>query len=97
MSSISLETLKKLAQLSALSVSDDEAVTLQKDLTEILGYVEQLSSVNTEDVEPTYYVHGLNTVTRPDEIQDSGVTQDELLKNAPEKKDGSIVVPRVLE
>ncbi len=97
MSAISLDTIKKLAQLSALSVSDEEAEGLQKDLTEILGYVDQLSRVDTEGVEPTYYVHGLESVTRPDEIRESGVSQAELLKNAPEQKDGTIVVPRVLE
>lgn len=68
-----------------------------RDLSEILSYVEQLQQVNTDDVEPTYQVHGLETVTRVDEVVDYGITQEELLANAPKQSNGSIVVPRVLE
>lgn len=97
MSSISVDDVKKLAALSALSLSDEQINELQKDMGEILGYFEHLQSVDTEGVEPTYEVHGLETVTREDEIVDSGLSRDELLKNAPKHNDESIVVPRVLE
>lgn len=97
MNAISIDDVKKLARLSALSMSDEEAVSMQTDLTQILGYVEQLQAVDTEGVEPTYQVHYLETVTRPDEIIDYGISQEELLKNAPKQADGSVVVPRVLE
>lgn len=97
MSTISIDDVKKLATLSALSMTDEEARDMQADLTQILGYVEQLQAVDTDGVDPTYQVHYLETVTRPDEIIDYGVTQQELLKNAPKQADGSIVVPRVLE
>lgn len=97
MSAISIDDVKKLASLSALDLSEQEAVAMQTDLTQILGYVEQLQAVDTEGVEPTFQAHGLETVTRSDEVIDYGVSQDELLKNAPKHTDGSIVVPRVLE
>jgi aspartyl-tRNA(Asn)/glutamyl-tRNA(Gln) amidotransferase subunit C len=74
-----------------------EAVALQKDLDQILGYVEQLGAVDVEGVEPTYQVHSLHTVVRSDEIKDYGVARDDLLKNAPEKEDNLIVVPKVIE
>lgn len=97
MNAISIDDVKKLARLSALSMSDEEAVSMQADLTQILGYVEQLQAVDTDGVEPTYQVHYLETVTRADEVIDYGISKEELLKNAPKQADGSVVVPRVLE
>lgn len=97
MSTISIADVQKLAQLSALTITDDQAQTMTTELNEILGYVEQLNEVVTEGVEPTYQVNGLENVTRPDEIKDMNVSQEDLLKNAPDQQGGSIKVPRVLE
>lgn len=97
MNDISISDVKKLALLSAIALNDEQAKAMQTDLGQILGYVEQLQSVDTESIEPTYQVNYLETVTRPDEIIDYGISQDELLKNAPAKRDGSVEVPRVLE
>lgn len=97
MSTISTSDVKKLATLSALALTDDELTNMQADLTHILTYVEQLDAVNTEGIVPTYQVHGLETVTRRDEVIDYGVSQKDLLKNAPKQQGGSVVVPRVLE
>ena len=97
MSTISIADVQKLAQLSALTITDDQVQTLTNELNEILGYVEQLNEVDTDGVEPTYQVNGLENVTRPDEIKDMDVSQEDLLKNAPQQQDGSIKVPRVLE
>lgn len=97
MTTVSLTDVQKLAALSSLQISDDEAVALQKDLGQILGYIDQLSEVNVDDVEPTYQVHSLETVVRADEIKDYGVSHEELLKNAPQKVNDLIVVPKVIE
>ena len=97
MSTISIDDVKKLATLSALRMTDEEARAMQADLTQILGYVEQLQAVDTDNVTPTYQVHYLETVTRPHQVIDYGVGQQELLKNAPKQTAGSIVVPRVIE
>lgn len=97
MNAISIDDVKKLARLSALSMTEEEAVAMQTDLTQILGYVKQLQGVDTNSVEPTYQVHYLESVTRTDEVIDYGVSQEELLKNAPKQAGGSVVVPRVLE
>lgn len=97
MNAISIDDVKKLAKLSALSMTEDETFAMQANLTQILGYVEQLRGVNTDGVDPTYQVHYLDTVTRTDEVIDYGISQQELLKNAPKQVDGTIVVPRVLE
>lgn len=96
MTTISLESIRKLASLSALTVSDDEALRLQDELQHILAFVEQLNSVDTAGVEPTYQVTGLENVWRDDEIIDYGLDREALLKNTPDKQDGQIKVKRVL-
>jgi aspartyl-tRNA(Asn)/glutamyl-tRNA(Gln) amidotransferase subunit C len=93
---ISLDNVKKLASLSALKVSDEEAVKLQSELQNILKFVEQLDAVDTTGVEPTYQVTGLTNVWRDDEIIDYGLSREQLLKNAPDEQDGQIKVKRVL-
>lgn len=97
MSTVSLNDVQKLATLSSLQVTDAEAQALQHDLDQILDYIDQLGEVDVEGVEPTYQVHPLETVVRADEIKDYGVTQEALLKNAPEKADNLLVVPKVIE
>ncbi len=96
MSSISIDDVKKLATLSALTVSDEEAIALQLQLEEILTFVEQLSEVDTTGKEPTYQVTGLENVARPDEIIDYGLSREDLLTNTPDTQDGHIKVKRVL-
>lgn len=97
MNAISVNDAQKLARLSAISLTDEELEVMRQELTDILSYVEQLQGVDTEGIEPTYQVHGLETVVRSDEIIDYGVEQRDLLANAPEQDAGTIVVPRVLE
>ncbi len=97
MTKISPSDVQKLAALSALTLTDEEVASMQTDLTQILGYVEQLRDVDTADIEPTYQPHDLETVVRQDAVIEYGVSQVELLKNAPEQADGSLVVPRVIE
>lgn len=88
--------VKRLAALSRLRLSDEEAAEFLKELNAILGYVEKLSSVDTTGVEPTPQVTGLKNVMRPDEPIDYGPLREELLKNAPAQQDGYIKVKKVL-
>lgn len=97
MTTISIADVQKLAKLSALTLTDEQVEKMSRELTEILHYVEQLNEVDTEGVEPTYQVNGLENVTRVDEIIEYGIDQADLLKNAPDQQNGSIKVPRVLE
>ena len=97
MSSISIEDVKKLAILSALSLNETELTAMRDDLDQILGYVEQLQAVDTTSVPPTYQAHSLETVTRTDEVLEYGVSRADLLRNAPKRNDSSIIVPRVIE
>lgn len=96
MSAISIDDVKKLAVLSALTISDEQAEALPSQLNEILSFVEQLNEVDTAGIEPTYQVTGLENVTRDDVVVDYALTRDDLLANAPVKKDGQVQVRRVL-
>lgn len=97
MSTLSIDDVKKLAALSALELRDDEIVPLQKELSEIIGYVEQLQAVDTTGVAPTFQVSRLEDVTRPDELVDYGVDSAALLTPAAKVRDGQLEVPRVVE
>lgn len=96
MASISKDDVVYLARLSNLSLTDDEVESLQGDLANILDYVGQLSSLDTEGIEPTYQVNGLENVDRSDEVIDYGISREELLSTAPEQKDNQIKVPKVI-
>lgn len=96
MSSITIDDVKRLAQLSALNVSDTEAESLRRQIGDILGYVEQLNEVDTTGLEPTYQVSEVENVTRRDEVKDYGMTREQLLQNAPATENGQIKVKKVL-
>jgi aspartyl-tRNA(Asn)/glutamyl-tRNA(Gln) amidotransferase subunit C len=96
MSSITIDDVKRLAQLSALTVSDTEAESLRRQIGDILGYVELLNEVDTTGLEPTYQVSQIENVTRTDEVKDYGVSREDLLRNAPDTENGQIKVKKVL-
>ena len=96
MTKISRDDVLHLAQLSKLQLSDDEVDSLATDITNILGYVEQLDELNTENVEPTYQVTGLESVWREDIVSHDDVTREGLLALAVEPKDNQVKVPKVL-
>lgn len=93
---ISRDDVIHLAQLSNLQLGDDEVAALQTDLANILEYVEQLSELDTEGVEPTYQVTDLENVFREDVIVEAGADRESLLALAPDQKDNQIKVPKVL-
>lgn len=96
MADLTRDDVLQLAQLSKLSLTEEEITKFQSELDEILGYVEKLSEVDVKGLEPTTQVTGLTNVLRSDDIVDYGISQDELLKNVPNKQGNSIKVRRVL-
>ena len=86
-----------MAELSSISLSEEEISNLQTDLGNIVEYIEQLSELNTDGVKPTFSVSKNQNVWREDEIDDYGVKRDELLKLACENiEDNQVKVPKVL-
>ena len=96
MTQISRDDVQHLAQLSSLQLSVDELDSLKVDIENILGYVEQLGELNTEGIEPTYQVSGLENVWRDDSVIDAHVTREQLLTLAPESAAHQVKVPKVL-
>ena len=96
MTQISTDDVRHLAQLSNIQLSDDEMVGLKEDIANILGYVEQLGELDTENVEPTYQVTDLENIWREDEVEDSTVAREQLLDLAPEAHEHQVKVPKVL-
>ena len=97
MSEISKQDIEHLAKLSNLKLEDAEVENLQEDLTNIIGYIEQLSELNTENIKPTYQVSDNQNIWRKDEIDNDNVNRDKLLDLAGDNVvDNQIKVPKVL-
>ncbi len=96
MSTITNDDVRHLAQLSSLQMSDVEVELLRVGIEKIINYINQLDELDTDGVEPTYQVTGLQNVWRDDEIIDSSVSRRQLLALAAEQSDNCVKVPKVL-
>ena len=96
MSTITNDDVRHLALLSSLQMSDAEVESLCADIEKIINYINQLDKLDTDGVEPTYQVTGLQNVWRDDEIIDSSVSRQQLLALAAEQSDNCVKVPKVL-
>ena len=89
-------TVRRIARLARLKVSDAEANGLKGELNAILKWVEQLAQVDTKGVEPMTRVVAMGLKQRDDAVTDGGKA-DDILKNAPMTEDHFFVVPKVVE
>lgn len=96
MAQLTREDILKLARLARLGLTDEEVDEFSTELNAILGYVEQLSTVDVAGLSPTTQVTGLTNVTRPDEIKHYGYEPLELLKNVPATENNQIKVKRMI-
>jgi aspartyl-tRNA(Asn)/glutamyl-tRNA(Gln) amidotransferase subunit C len=94
--SVDAATVRRIAHLARIAVAEDEVEHLRGELNAILAFVEQLSEVDVEGVEPMTSVISMAMKKRPDEVTDGGIP-DDILKNAPAAQDGFFVVPKVVE
>ena len=90
------ETLEKVAHLARLSIKPEEEVQLLKDMGEILNWVDKLSEVDTEDVEPITHMTQEVNVLRADKAEKT-IQREEALKNAPDQDGQFYKVPKVLK
>ncbi len=88
--------VKKIAHLARIRVSDEDVKHLETELSQIMDWVEQLSEVNTDGVEPLTSVVAATLRQREDKITDGGYP-DDIVKNAPNSEDNFFVVPKVVE
>ena len=89
------EDVLKIAKLSKLEFQEDEIEKFQTDLNKILEHMGILNNVDTTGVEPLFNVLDLKDRLRKDEVQSVDIKK-ELLKNAPNKDDDFIIVPKIV-
>ena len=94
--SVDTATVKRVARLARIAVTDGEAEDLKGSLNAILGFVEQLNEVEVEGVEPMVSVVPIAMKKRDDAVTDGGKA-DDVTANAPESDDHFFVVPKVVE
>ncbi len=95
--SVDKSTVTRIAQLARIDVPEHEADELAEELNNILGWVEQLNEVDTEGVVPmSSGMPGAELRLRQDQITEQD-NRDLILINAPESRDGFILVPKVIE
>jgi aspartyl-tRNA(Asn)/glutamyl-tRNA(Gln) amidotransferase subunit C len=94
--SVDAATVRRIAHLARIAVAEDEVEHLKGELNAILAFVEQLSEVNVEGVEPMTSVTPMAMRKRADVVTDGGI-RDDVLKNAPATEDGFFLVPKVVE
>ncbi|ACA99556.1 MULTISPECIES: Asp-tRNA(Asn)/Glu-tRNA(Gln) amidotransferase subunit GatC [Cyanophyceae] len=92
---IDLEQVRKVAHLARLELTPEEEQRLPSQLSAILDYVEQLSELDTDNVEPTTRAIDVSNITRTDEQKTFGDCQL-LLDNAPDREDDYFRVPKIL-
>lgn len=92
---ITKDTVRHVAKLARLELTESEESTLTEQLGAILGYVEQLNGLDTKGVEPTAHALPLSNVTRADEPRPC-LTSSEVLQNAPAQEQGMFRVPKIL-
>jgi aspartyl-tRNA(Asn)/glutamyl-tRNA(Gln) amidotransferase subunit C len=96
MSRISIDQVKHVAHLARLAITEEEAEMFTKQLDQIISFAEQLNELDTENVEPTSHVLDMKNVMRED-IPQKGLPIEDVLRNAPDSKDGQIRVPSILD
>jgi len=89
-------TVRRIARLARIKITDEEAKGLEGELSGILNWVEQLGEVDTENVEPMTSVVPIKLKMREDVVND-GEKADDVTANAPMSEDGFYVVPKVVE
>lgn len=94
--SVDKETVAKIARLARVRVDEDKQAALAGELSNILGWIEKLSELDTEGVEPMTSVVSMKLPLREDEVTDGGYPE-KITANAPEAAHGFFAVPKVVE
>ena len=87
------ETLEYVGILAKLNIEGEEKEKARADMEKMLDYVDKLAELDTSEAEPLVQAIDLENVFREDEVT-NGDARDNMLANAPKKKDGQYVVPR---
>jgi len=94
--SVDAATVRRIAHLARIAVTEAEVPHLQGELNAMLAFVEQLSEVNVDGVEPMTSVTPMEMKKRADVVDDGGIP-DAIVSNAPETQNHFFLVPKVVE
>ena len=94
--SVDLATVKRVARLARIAVSEEDAERMTGELNTILGFVEQLNEVDVSGVEPMTSVTPMAMKERQDVVTDGNKAAD-IVANAPETTENFFLVPKVVE
>ena len=90
------ETIEYVGILAKLDLSAEEKEQAKKDMTNMLDYIDTLSELDTEGVEPMSHVFPVYNVFREDIVTNAD-DRDNIILNAPKVKDGSFMVPKTVQ
>lgn len=93
---ISDETIDYVGILAKLELSGEEKEQAKKDMGSMLDYIDKLNELDTEGVEPMSHVFPLHNVFREDVVA-NGDDREQMLANAPQKKEGTYMVPKTFD
>lgn len=93
---ITKELVEYVAELSRIKLDEQSVIKMEKELGAIVDYMEVLKKINTDNIEPLSHVFSITNVMRDDEIAES-YDREDILKNAPEHTDETVVVPKTVE
>lgn len=93
--SLSRDEIEKVAKLSKLRLTEDEFVKFDKELNDILDYINVLNELDTENLKPLVYIHDDINNFREDDTRQS-IEVSKAMLNAPVSEDNTIVVPKVI-
>ncbi len=94
--SVDAATVRRIAHLARIALAEGEVEHLKGELNAMLAFVEQLSEVNVDGIEPMTSVTPMDMKKRADVVTDGGI-RDDVLANAPATADGFFLVPKVVE
>jgi aspartyl-tRNA(Asn)/glutamyl-tRNA(Gln) amidotransferase subunit C len=94
--SVDAATVKRIGRLARIRIEENEVASYQSELNAILGFVEQLSEINVDGVEPMTSVTPMTLRRRDDAITDGGYAE-KIVSNAPLTEDNFFMVPKVIE
>jgi len=89
--------LSRLEKLSFLKVSDDKREEIIEQLSEIVGFVDNLSELNTDNVDANFAMSDAATPLREDAPECNPEIHEEILKHAPKSADDFFIVPKIIE
>ena len=94
--SVDAATVRRIAHLARIAFAEEEIEPLQRELNAILAFVEQLSHVSVEGIEPMTSVIPMQMKKREDKVTDGDIA-DDIVRNAPATEDHFFLVPKVVE